>query len=211
MTKVCTKCQVVKPKSEFSKHKRKTDGLQSQCKLCDTAYEKENRARIAARKAAHYLANVDKNREKNSARYLANRERELGYFALYRAKNRSEVNRRVREWRAKNPSMAKAAVAAWVAANPETMRVIRQNRRARKAGGKLSKNLSIKLFALQRGKCACGCGKPLGDDFHLDHRMPLALGGTNTDDNMQLLTATCNLQKGAKHPVDFMQQRGFLL
>jgi len=28
---------------------------------------------------------------------------------------------------------------------------------------------------------------------------------------MQLLNAICNLQKHAKHPVDFMQERGFLL
>jgi len=36
-------------------------------------------------------------------------------------------------------------------------------------------------------------------------------GGSNTDDNMQLLRKLCNLQKHAKHPVDFMQERGFLL
>lgn len=41
--------------------------------------------------------------------------------------------------------------------------------------------------------------------------VPLALGGTNTDGNMQLLRSTCNQKKHAKHPVDFMQQRGFLL
>lgn len=57
----------------------------------------------------------------------------------------------------------------------------------------------------------CYCGKPLGDAYHLDHVMPLALGGSNTDDNMQLLRDRCNLQKHAKHPVDFMQERGFLL
>jgi 5-methylcytosine-specific restriction endonuclease McrA len=45
----------------------------------------------------------------------------------------------------------------------------------------------------------------------MDHIIPLALGGTNTDDNIQLLRAKCNKQKGAKHPIDFMQQRGFLL
>ena len=38
-----------------------------------------------------------------------------------------------------------------------------------------------------------------------------ALGGLNADSNMQLLRAECNLQKSAKHPVDFMQSRGFLL
>jgi 5-methylcytosine-specific restriction endonuclease McrA len=80
----------------------------------------------------------------------------------------------------------------------------------KETGGKLSSKLAARLFVLQKGKCAC-CLQPLGDDYHIDHIMPLALGGTNTDDNIQLLRAKCNLQKNAKHPVDFMQQRGFLL
>lgn len=36
-------------------------------------------------------------------------------------------------------------------------------------------------------------------------------GGTNTDDNIQLLNAKCNVSKGAKHPIEFMQKQGFLL
>ena len=77
-------------------------------------------------------------------------------------------------------------------------------------GGVLTLGLSLRLFQLQKGKCAC-CKKPLGSNYHMDHIMPLALGGTNTNDNIQLLRARCNLQKQAKHPVDFMQQRGYLL
>lgn len=95
--------------------------------------------------------------------------------------------------------------------NIEAYRVHTRNRRARQiASGVLSKGIAKKLYSLQRGKCAC-CGLPLGDDYHLDHIMPLALGGTNTDNNIQLLRATCNRQKNAMHPVDFMRQRGFLL
>lgn len=73
-----------------------------------------------------------------------------------------------------------------------------------------SKGLAERLFRLQRGKCAC-CKKPLGSDYHLDHIMPLALGGVNEDSNIQLLRAKCNMQKHTVHPVEFMQQRGFLL
>lgn len=78
------------------------------------------------------------------------------------------------------------------------------------SGGVLSVGLSAKLFKLQKGMCPC-CKQPLGDDYHMDHKMPLALGGSNTDNNMQLLRKKCNQQKNAKHPVDFMQSRGFLL
>lgn len=99
----------------------------------------------------------------------------------------------------------------WFSENPEARRIYNRNRRAiNRATGKLSTSLAAKLFKLQRGKCAC-CGEPLGADYHLDHIMPLALGGSNTDDNAQLLRARCNLQKNAMHPVEFMRQRGFLL
>jgi 5-methylcytosine-specific restriction endonuclease McrA len=109
-----------------------------------------------------------------------------------------------------NKEHCNAVVAARRAANTEATRIQKLNRRGRASGGKLSKGLSVRLFKLQRGKCAC-CGQPLGTDYHLDHIMPLALGGSNTDENIQLLRATCNRQKNAKHPIDFTQQRGFLL
>ena len=75
----------------------------------------------------------------------------------------------------------------------------------------MSVGLAERLIGYQRGKCACGCKQQLGNDYHMDHIMPLALGGTNTDDNIQLLRPTCNLSKHDKHPVDFMKQRGYLL
>jgi 5-methylcytosine-specific restriction endonuclease McrA len=110
------------------------------------------------------------------------------------------------------PSPKDEEAIAWAKANPEVNRIKAQNRRALKRvnGGKLSKGLAEKLFKLQKGKCPC-CHQPLGENYHLDHIVPLALGGSNTDDNIQLLRSSCNNQKSAKHPIDFMQQRGFLL
>lgn len=117
------------------------------------------------------------------------------------------------KWVAENPEKRRASANKWAAANPEARRISKHNRRARELaiGGKLSLDLAERLYKLQRGKCACGCGLPLGDDYHRDHIMPLALGGENEDGNIQLLRSTCNHQKSKKHPVDFMQQRGFLL
>lgn len=156
------------------------------CKACA-------RARMATLRAANPVGE----KAARSARYAA---------------NPGKVKAMGAAWRAANPDKKKATDAAWNAANPEAKRIRVQNRRARKkkAGGKLSSNLSAKLFKLQKGKCPC-CNQPLGNDFHLDHIMPLIRGGSNTDDNIQLLRAICNLQKNAAHPVDFMQSRGFLL
>lgn len=133
-------------------------------------------------------------------------------FAKWYRENSEEQRARARKYTAANYKVVRERQSAYRKANPEKGRVHCQNRRARKleAGGELSRGLAARLFNLQKGKCPC-CKQPLGKDYHLDHKMPLALGGANTDDNMQLLRARCNMQKRAKHPVDFMQERGFLL
>ena len=156
------------------------------CKPCGKAY-----------KATWSAANRDKLNAKSAAWKAANPEKVKASKAGYQLANREKVN---------------AQINAWRKANPEAMRIICQNYRSRKRanGGTLSKGLAENLFKLQKGKCPC-CHQPLGNDYHLDHIVPMALGGSNTDDNIQLLRATCNHQKHAKHPIDFMQQRGFLL
>jgi 5-methylcytosine-specific restriction endonuclease McrA len=167
------------------------------CKKCQCDTERYADGGCIPCRRAYLTTNVEKVKESRAAYRAANTDKAKAYAEAYRAAN---------------PEKVRAYQAAWQKANPEAMRIIRANRRARKrdAGGKLSKGLSEKLFKLQYGKCAC-CTQPLGDNYHLDHIMPLALGGSNTDDNTQLLRQRCNLQKKAKHPVDFMQSRGFLL
>lgn len=184
--KHCNKCGVTKPSTEFYKDAIKRDGLSSSCKACKNAAN----AKWAA----------------------ANPEKVTTSKAKWLAANYEQHKAAASKWQAENPEKRRQKVARWRADNPDADRIHVQNRRARKhaSGGRLSLGLAEKLFKLQRGKCAC-CGKPLGKDYHRDHRMPLALGGPNEDWNMQLLCAPCNLQKSAKHPIDFMQQRGFLL
>jgi len=144
-----------------------------------------------------YAANPTKQKAARLAYYSANREKCIVAMALYRAENIDRL---------------KAYDIKRAADNPEGRRIHGENRRARKreAEGKLSKGLAAKLFKLQNGKCPC-CKQPLGNSFHLDHIQPLALGGSNTDGNIQLLRQQCNQQKGAKHPIAFMRDRGFLL
>jgi len=146
------------------------------------------------------------------AAYIKNREARLANSAEYRKNNKDKKRIAARRYRLENPDKVKAAYAAWAKANPEANRVRVQNRRARKLanGGECSKGLVDKLLILQKGKCPC-CGNSLGKDYHLDHIVPLARGGSNSDSNMQLLTKVCNMQKHAKDPVDFMQERGFLI
>jgi len=157
--------------------------------------------------------NVEKNKERGAKYRAANKEKLKNKCAKWYSENTEHAKIYAAKWKSENLEKWKIYMARWLKENPEYIVIREQNRRARKIanGGKLSKGIRDKLFNLQRGKCACGCGQDLGDNFHLDHIMPLALGGANEDWNMQLLTAKCNLQKHAKHPIDFMQSRGFLI
>ena len=220
--KVCKKC---------GKSDRRANGRCRQCcASANAAYYAANKEKCKAAMAIWKSNNPDRVKEykSGSSKYRKNNpEKSLEYNRAYRVdnkeslrisaaewhkRNKEKSNARSIAWAAENPERMRKLIADWVKANPEKRRIYDHNNRARrrKAQGRLSKGLADKLFKLQRGKCAC-CGKPLGDDYHLDHIMPLALGGTNTDDNIQLLTAACNLKKHAKHPVDFMQEKGFLI
>lgn len=55
------------------------------------------------------------------------------------------------------------------------------------------------LLARQGWKCACGCGRSIRYDYHVDHIKPLAKGGEHAFHNWQLLAPICNLKKGAKY------------
>jgi acetyl/propionyl-CoA carboxylase alpha subunit len=192
-----------------------------------TAYRKNNPDRLRERRAADYQKRAEYVKKKSAAWYVANKEKASICGKKRYSEKAEEIKQRVKRYRISNPEKirldqakhrlkntdkAKAYHAAWRAKNPAISKLHRQNRRARLSAttGKLSHNLEGKLFRLQKGMCAC-CKKPLGDNYHMDHIMPLALGGTNTDDNIQLLRAKCNMQKSAKHPIEFMQSRGFLL
>ena len=132
--------------------------------------------------------------------------------AKYYAKNSEKARDVMSKWHAANSKKQNAVMAKWRVANPELIRIYNQNYQASKRanGGVLSRGLAKALFKRQKGKCTC-CQKPLGKNYHLDHIMPLSRGGANEDWNIQLLRAFCNISKGAKAPVDYMREKGFLI
>lgn len=218
---LCKKCLVAKELDQFPKDSRYENGRRKQCKECHNAtrmaWIDANRDKVkalgkeAAAKRRSTKEGRDRHNEASKLYYTRHRESALAAAAKYRDAHNAKFVARIRKWQKANPGAVKSLRERWFAANPGAKKAYNQNRRTRlKSTGKLSKDIIPKLFALQKGKCPC-CAQPLGSDHHLDHKMPLALGGSNTDGNMQLLRAQCNLQKSAKHPVDFMQSRGFLL
>jgi hypothetical protein len=55
---------------------------------------------------------------------------------------------------------------------------------------------SVKLFVWQRDKSQCvKCGSR--EQLEFDHIIPIAMGGSSTERNVQLLCEACNRSKGA--------------
>lgn len=143
----------------------------------------------------------------------ANPEKYAEYQRQYQETHRAETRKRASEWRKNNPERLKDSSRIWRKENPDLNTLKSQRYRARKlqTGADLPKDTIKSLMVLQRGKCAV-CKVSLAEaGRHLDHIMPLALGGLHSSENVQLLCPPCNLTKHAKHPVEFMQQKGFLL
>jgi len=197
-TKICLRCKKEKKLSEYGVDNRNfiRNGvaLNSNCKECICEQSKITRDK-----------DPDKRREiKKKSRH----------------KNQESTRESSRNQRAKKPEEYCLAARNLYAKNKEKIKaqsvISHNNRRARKlyGGGTLSKNLFQKLMVLQKGKCAI-CHKDLNKlekrKIHLDHIMPLALGGANEDYNIQLLCQTCNSKKSAKDPIAYMQSLGKLL
>lgn len=115
-----------------------------------------------------------------------------------------------------NPEYMKKYIGLWQKKNRDKLASYWRNRRARisKATGEHDHTDVLRIFKLQKGKCACcnsqliqsGTGK-----YHVDHIFPIAKGGRNDPDNLQILCPRCNLSKGSKDPVVWAKERGMLL
>lgn len=65
------------------------------------------------------------------------------------------------------------------------------------------------LYLAQEGRCAY-CDVHLTDEFHVDHRLPIARGGTDDPANLCCACQRCNLAKHTKTPEEFLVSEAFL-
>lgn len=214
--KTCNRCGREQPLSAFHKNKKNSDGHVAFCKSCkrieSAAYHAQHANEIQERVRAWRSENPDRCKE-NAARWVeSNLEKSRAIKAAWREKNRSLENARSAERRKSDPSARRAASLKYYKANRERYRAYVRNRRAamRRVDGSHTQDDVLRLYSYQRGRCA-HCGTKLGDDYHVDHVVPISRGGSNSPGNLQLLCPTCNKSKGAKDPIVFAQQHGRLL
>lgn len=229
--KKCSKCKIEKDLSAFSKQSRKKDGLRPSCKKCcsdaDAIYRSENLERERSRHSAYYKENKEaykdrsivwrrENPEKYKECHDSWKARNQQYWKIHYSKNKRSYDARSKDWRLKNKSKTSVICKKWASLNPEKVLEKSRNRRSMEAGaeGKHTAADVRAIFNNQRGLCANCHAKLLKSGkqkFHVDHIMPLVLGGSNWPSNLQCLCPTCNLSKGAKHPDTWAQQHGRLL
>ena len=177
---------------------------------------KEYRESHKENSKAYYEANKESLKEYNKSYREANKERikenKKESNKAYRESHKEKIKDNNKSYREANKDKIKEREKAYQQANKDNRNICHRNRRARKRnaeGSHTSADIQ-QLLTLQRKKCAV-CHTSITKGYHVDHVIPLAMNGSNGKDNLQLLCAPCNLSKSAKHPIYFMQERGFLL
>lgn len=127
------------------------------------------------------------------------RERRKDSIAAYaRRRHAEDAERRnayTREWRKQNPEYERERRAK----KPELIRGKLQRRRARLRNAFQDGTAEMAIKRLLGTPCEY-CGQP-GE--HIDHKIPLARGGTHTAGNLVSACAQCNWRKGTRTDTEF--------
>lgn len=165
----------------------------------------EYRARVGREKEARRLEKIRLRDAGAPARAVVREVKRAAQRIASAALREARAERgreQARRWRQENPERYRELLRAWKKRN-------RPKVNARKVHSR--EKLKAGLMKAQKGRCAY-CRTLLADAVvHVDHIMPLALGGINRRSNFQLTCEPCNLAKSAHHPVDFARSIGRLI
>jgi hypothetical protein len=209
----CPECRKIYQKGDKSREYQRRKAAEFRLNNPDKAkaalakWRVENKQSMAESSAKWKSANPEKVVKARATFYLHHKCSVDQCNKDWAEKNREKSNQIKTRWAETNPGKIKVALRSYYAGNKEKFLHHGRVRRARvmQSKGELSFDIEKRLYVFQGGLCAC-CGKPLGNDYHLDHVVPLSRSGDNSDGNVQLLRKRCNHQKNAKNPVVFMKE-----
>lgn len=213
--KICADCGSALPADLDHFYRRtRSNGrvyLSSCCKLCvkkqRSGYRQEFPERVLQANRKSYQRNGARHNEAKREKMRNDpdkRAKAASINKVWREKNRDKMlaYRRARYLALAN--LIAEANRKYQQANPEKYRTHRRNRKARirGAGGYFTEDDIAARFREQNGLCFW-CKGDISAEYHADHFLPIAQGGTNHAYNIVLACPTCNLSRGKKLPADF--------
>ena len=216
-TKVCTKCGAVLPATlEFFYIRRDQGALNTQCKECRrrktreyvAAHRDEWNARSRRYYAEHHDERIEygKHYREENAGVLAKRKR-ADYLA-----HQAKRNEAVQRWCEQHRERRREIANDWRRRHPEVGRITAARRYAHKLGAQGLHTMEdvAAQYKRQKGRCYWGIRPEcrdrklrLPDDWHVDHVIPLALGGSDGPENIVIACRECNQSKNARHPMEY--------
>lgn len=174
-----------------------------------TVEEKKLKSREAARRY----------RVRHPDRIKEQRKRARGRDREYRERNKERLREYFRQYYLDNQDKKKAQQVTWRSQNKERMAAtkrlylstpegrakhreaqagVNHRRRVRQLGGECEKFSREEIYERDQGICYL-CGLFVKENaWHLDHIIPVALGGGHTRRNVAVSCPSCNRRKGTK-------------
>lgn len=204
-TKICRKCNIEQPISEYRVETRNTikKGVVSyhrkDCKTCEKEYmrnryksDPEHIIEIVRRHARKY---PDRTKERLAKWQKSHREHCLNY-----SRNYNEANREKRQaYHEANREKRKAYNREYARNHPHGVQEKQARRRARKSKVSFDARVSRKKV-IERDNSTCYLCKKILErtEIVFDHVLPIARGGAHSFENLKVSCALCNARKGAK-------------
>ena len=197
----CRKCQAIQRRTWREANKEKL-------RLYDIAYNQTHKEQRHTRNLVYYSAHVDAMRQRARVYCAAHKEERNAYARQWYADNTKWWKERNKAWLAANPDKAdhmkqktNERRRRWEREHPEKARDKCVRRRARLLAASIIAYVDRnRVWERDGGKCHI-CGKRCNaGNWHLDHLIPLSLGGTHEYCNVAVSHPACNAARGNKGP-----------